>query len=484
MLKSRTKFIIVFIALLFGICLFNTNTVQASTLQTDVIIPNPIGQKLFCNIEQYVSSNQNNLMVDVDVIEAYKLTKNTSLLNSLVKEDNYVYQTIYVKTKEDVNEVALNGKKLEVEVLDGNKYFKYDMKIFEKIGENSYKVCCRDIAYYQDIANGKLEYKQDSSAELLEEFNVTMIANNINLGWVELVNEKGDRIDGYEHLSQGQGALDGYMGELAETRFDYSNAYYLVWTSQKNTNTINVENIGTLTYKGENYKDDEDRIWYGYKTKVKDPTVFYKAQEITYRIPTVNDDGENVYYFEFKGTVRGTERKTYKVDNKTNGITIALNGVTTQGASLKVDSIDKKDNTFIEMTTSINGIDKYINIMAYDINIINGTYEGEMLLTFELGEENNDKKVYIWHKKADGSLEDFDEIVKDGKVTIKVNELSPFLLAYGEKTTEVTEPKEVKEGEKDNTPKTGTETNILLYILGAVALIAGAGITTIKKYNK
>ena len=74
-------------------------------------------------------------------------------------------------------------------------------------------------------------------------------------------------------------------------------------------------------------------------------------------------------------------------------------------------------------------LSKY-NLKAYNIELIDGEYEGELTLTFNLGIENNNKNVQIWHKTHSGNIETFNEIVIDGKVTIKVQELSPFTIVY------------------------------------------------------
>ena len=162
------------------------------------------------------------------------------------------------------------------------------------------------------------------------------------------------------------------------------------------------------------------------------------------------------------------------------------------GVSLKADTIDEADRTYIEMKNVVADNKDYFWIGAYDIKLVGGNYEGDLLLTFDLGEENNGKKVYIVHKLNNGDFEYFYEVVESGKVTIKVTELSPFLLAYEEQSTgqtggqseqsttnetsNETNNEATVKGEKDNTPKTGTDNTVLnsfglITVLGSAALI-------------
>ena len=96
--------------------------------------------------------------------------------------------------------------------------------------------------------------------------------------------------------------------------------------------------------------------------------------------------------------------------------------------------------------------------------------------------------AYILHKKADGTYERFEEKVQDGKVTITVSELSPFVIAVKEKdqtpTTNNTETKTdttptTNKGEKDTTPKTGA-IDIIGYVLVAT-ILSSVGIVVLKK---
>ena len=134
-----------------------------------------------------------------------------------------------------------------------------------------------------------------------------------------------------------------------------------------------------------------------------------------------------------------------------------------------------------------------------DMNIV-GAYELKLTgatelvnpidITFTVGEKYNNQNILILHKKHDETFERFEKTVQDGKVTITVSELSPFVIAVKENAQQETQPttpqeqptKPVDKGEKDPTPKTGS-INIIGYVLLGT-IIAGLGIVVTKRNLK
>ena len=138
-----------------------------------------------------------------------------------------------------------------------------------------------------------------------------------------------------------------------------------------------------------------------------------------------------------------------------------------------------------------------LQIFAYDISLVGGNYKGDLQITFNLGTKYDNKQVTVLHKKQNNEIETFEQKVVNGKVTIKVNELSPFMIALedtldnnteqnnnGSNKPQETTPTEnkptVNKGEKDETPKTGIQD--ITYIITAVVIISAIGIiATIKR---
>ena len=171
--------------------------------------------------------------------------------------------------------------------------------------------------------------------------------------------------------------------------------------------------------------------------------------------------------------------------------------------------IQKEEGTLVGNNIYVNGLEQNVNVkvavkenalMSTEANEkgythIIGSYEltlegKEKLttpidITFKVGTNYNGKSIYILHQKKNGSYENFEKTVKDGKVTITVSELSPFVLAVkGESNTnnqqqQTTTPATTNKGEKDDTPKTGT-TDIIKYMI-PVAVISACGIISLRR---
>lgn len=136
--------------------------------------------------------------------------------------------------------------------------------------------------------------------------------------------------------------------------------------------------------------------------------------------------------------------------------------------------VEQKENK--EMITEVNEAGYTKVLGTYELKLTGATsLQNPIDITFDLGTEYNGQVAYILHKKANGSYERFEEQIKDGKVTITVSELSPFVVAVKENDQAPTTTK----GEKDTTPKTAT-IDIIGYVLVAT-ILSGVGIVTLKK---
>lgn len=149
------------------------------------------------------------------------------------------------------------------------------------------------------------------------------------------------------------------------------------------------------------------------------------------------------------------ESATKVIDN----VTIANTDVSVNGTA-----INKNDAIYNEMAEIIKA-HGYTNIFgAYEFKVVRGSIDGQLAITFHVGEENSGKQAYVLHKKADGSYEDFTSMVENGIVTINVSELSPFMIAL----------KDADTIRKVANPQTSS-INTLFY--GGVVLITLFGIT-------
>ena len=139
------------------------------------------------------------------------------------------------------------------------------------------------------------------------------------------------------------------------------------------------------------------------------------------------------------------------------------------------NSVDK--NTFVEMQDKVK--EKGYTVWKTYLISSNRHFD-KRTLTFSVGEENNNREIYVLHKKSDGTYEEFNGVVKNGIFEIEVSEFSPFVVGLGNVVKD-----EVKVGNAsvtralDNEPKTGNETYISFAAL--LAALSLGSILVLKK---
>lgn len=186
-----------------------------------------------------------------------------------------------------------------------------------------------------------------------------------------------------------------------------------------------------------------------------------------------------------KITLKRASNNRYYVCNKD---LLSADGVIIE----KENGILVNDNIFVNNLTGVQincketknqDMEKELKNKGY--NYILNSYELTLIgadklltpvdITFTIGNEYNDRTVMILHKKKDRNYESFEKKIENGKVTITVSELSPFVLALKDG--------ELKDGElKDETPKTGKEKNSIVSSLIVAILSIGAIATMNKKH--
>lgn len=182
----------------------------------------------------------------------------------------------------------------------------------------------------------------------------------------------------------------------------------------------------------------------------------------------------DVYYQTIK-----VEARSYDVTSDVNvGNNILVSGLL---PNVNVKVIQKENDIMVKDVYNV-GYNKILG--AYEFTLIGATsLVNPIDITFNVGTEYNGQMAYILHKKANGSYERFEEQVKNGKVTITVSELSPFVIAVKEKeqapTTNPDKTPTTNKGEKDTTPKTAT-IDIIGYVL-VTTILSGIGIVALKK---
>ncbi len=129
------------------------------------------------------------------------------------------------------------------------------------------------------------------------------------------------------------------------------------------------------------------------------------------------------------------ERELKSIEHK-----VSVKAMMSEKAELMVKNINLEiDSLTLDKALKEDGrISKVIG--TYDISIINGKYKEPIVVSFNLGNDANGKKMVIKHVKHDGQVESKDTVVENGTVSITVDSLSPFAVSEFTETTEPDTP--------------------------------------------
>lgn len=141
------------------------------------------------------------------------------------------------------------------------------------------------------------------------------------------------------------------------------------------------------------------------------------------------------------------------ITSQTGDYNVSASGMMSADARLIiVPNFDDIDDDVIESLYDPINTDTHEAIGWYDC-YIDGEYEGKIKLTFVVGSEHNGKEAIVVHGKPTGGTETFYTTVADGKVTVEVSSLSPFMIAV--------EKNEIDDGE--SIPDTGDASMPILW---------------------
>ena len=144
--------------------------------------------------------------------------------------------------------------------------------------------------------------------------------------------------------------------------------------------------------------------------------------------PTISAEGVTTYTCTACGVTKTepAEKLASSRQTITDGTEKAtVSGVLTEGAQLTITPI-----------SGGSGYDTLIKLVDADQNEVIGAYEatvtgqylGQLILTFTVDARYNGKTLTIYHEKKDGATEVFARTAENGRVSVTVDELSPFLL--------------------------------------------------------
>ena len=186
-----------------------------------------------------------------------------------------------------------------------------------------------------------------------------------------------------------------------------------------------------------------------------------------------NHKDTDEYLWEYDEAIRERDNSGYttlKIRMEYSGTTVtneeknvSVSGSIANDSSLTVEKLDTNADVYKELNKRLEG--KKV-LGAFEVKL-NGEYGGKLSVSFNVDSKYNGQKATVLHKKSNGTIETFEKVITDGKVTVEVDELSPFIIALSN----------VKE---DSTPTLGVPS----YVGLASLLVLCAGACLIKVLKK
>ena len=458
--KSNLKFLIVMAILLLVMCIFNANVVQATeqtktpqeilNLVPDTIEVDMLESEVFTDVDEISGTKDMDLInqkitkifTDNNVdLKALNLTF-TNLSSYDLLEDIHK-ATIYLnETKENGYTDIAAQKTINIKYKNTNNYNDTDKNyVLEKAKKipNTLVISQNDASEFQKKLENIINDKSIKVFSIYGVFggtgsDITMMDSLVAL-------YKNDIL----YKTMAVSGVTFYTVIIPENIQDTDEAYinYALPKIKENWSNFEVSNVRKITGK----IDEEFDI-------VNDGT-YYKM--------TLNTD-------DCARVILKKANTTKVIDNVAiSNSNVVLNGTT----------IEKTNSVYTEMLEKLSA-KGYKNIFnAYELKLVSGNISNGLTITFSLGTENNGKQAIVLHKKADGSFEEFERTIENGKINVEVTELSPFMVAI--KDTVVDNNNTTNNKVLDNEPKTGV---VDYTIFASVIALISLGGLAILKYKK
>lgn len=483
-LRNKTKFLLVFGIIFVAFLLFNTNNVHAAEISDYKCKIEKDGYILYNNYfntsdikdfsAEYDESHQSNIIS----FSKYNISSNV-FKNMTSDVKNKKSDKLLVEIKKDVTSAKIKDKSENLEIIElNNKKYAVINVTYDLTSETSANIgTCSDTYKIEMNSNNTTETK--NVIVMFECYSTDYFRCNIN------VVDKNGKI--YATAVNTNAEFYGGLASLPKN-IDLSSSYVEYLANQYVGENIKISCLGNVPYVGK-YGE-----YYKYKANLKNAKFNNEGVLYLDNFSYKNSEGSGGFFLDDDYTV---DNETY-VENKKTSTDTKLK-FDLQGkfkGTLKAEEVSKNDLVYGKVEDKLNknnADDLYMWIG--NIYIENGSFEGNLKLTFNVGEQYNGKNYFVTHMKNENyEFEEFKGIVKDGKIEITVDSLSPFgisitenkntdnTISNQEENKDTTKSTETKKGEKDETPKTGT-IDIIGYIL-LVSVLSGIGIVALKKKIK
>ncbi len=276
-------------------------------------------------------------------------------------------------------------------------------------------------------------------------------------------------------------AADYNGGPYASTNFTLFGVSYNLngGTGKIPTAAVLAANQNFTVASTSNIKAPTDKAFKEWNTNIKGTGTSYKPGDI------VKIGSSNITLYAIWKDVEVTQVTTNTTNYVENTILdesniLQVTGSLSSDATLTVTPIIETEEEHGNMKLQIDDDDEVIGV--YEVKL-NGDFEGVLTLSFIVDSKYNGKQATIVHKKANGSFETYTATVTNGKVTIEVEELSPFIITIKEEKDDEDNNQIPSVDDKDGEVKTTSKINIskILYIAIPFIIISVIVIWIIKR---
>lgn len=454
--KSNLKLLIVMSILLLAMCIFNANVVEATNqtktpqeilnLVPDTVEVDMLESEVFTDNQDFEKLNKSITKTFTDnKIDLKALNLQYTNLSVTDLYEDIHKATIYLSSTDKNNYEPLAKKNITIKYKNTSTYNEKDKNyVLEKV---------KNLPSAIAVSNNSADYGENEFQKSIE----------------NIINDKNVKV------IINYGAFGSTAGDIV-----VANSFVALYKNNVLYKTMGITSLAFETITIPDNVQDTDEAYINYALpKIKEIWNSFEVsnvRRITGKVDEENNITNNGTYYIM--TLNGSDSARV-VLKKSNTKKILDNvAISNSSATINGTNIDKTSSIYAEMLSKAKekGFNNIFN--AYELKLASGNISNGLTITFSLGTENNGKQALILHKKANGSYEEFTETVENGKVNIKVTELSPFMVALKDKTTTATTPIINNNRKLDNEPKTGVVNYTLLASI--IALISLGGIVVLK----
>lgn len=322
------------------------------------------------NDKEQKEYTENGIKYRIDEFNQAIITGTTNTSATTIEIPNYVENNKYEVRK--IGERAFADNKTLEKVI-----FK-DGGILKTIENEAFKGCInlKEIVFPEDDDSIWLDHKSIFAGTKIEVLNISLA-----------VNMYATALDGMTNLKKIYASVKGYESPIFfedNHPLDESTIKYLK------------ENVTIYSYSISDYDDD--------------PTHF----------SNLSPKG-----FANRHGIKFIDLATLKQNTLTSeGTNISVSVNSADNANIVVNEIDKNSDLYKELESKYKNLDIQL---AYDISI-EGDYEGNIKVSLPVGSKYEGKTVTVLHYCSDGTVDRYRVVVVDGKVSVDVSELSPFVI--------------------------------------------------------